>query len=240
MGARGGQDRGPAGSAEPCLAAPLQDDCARCEHRARVVDAIQGTRTGGHRRTIERPPSRHCGARSRSCRTAIARSRRRVSLRSAEYFNTKLKNLRFGKLDQLLVKCKRAGTEHRCRGILLRGNIKENSVSIFRVNFTCRLRNCRIPAGRGCRAKFMAQIPARYEQEFYNKSQSRQVPTGQTTCTGYGNVVNCQQVMRTEYYTVPAVRTVDRNASMRDALIKRCAETTCHQQYGNLECKAKA
>lgn len=94
-------------------------------------------------------------------------------------------------------------------------------------------------AESGCRAKFMAQIPARFEQEMYNQSQTRQVPTGQTTCTGYGNTVSCQQVMRTEYYTVPAVRTVDRNAPMRDSLIKNCTETLCSQQYGNLECKAK-
>lgn len=94
-------------------------------------------------------------------------------------------------------------------------------------------------AESGCQAKFMAQIPARFEQEIYNQSQSRQVPTGQTTCTGYGNTVNCQQMMRTEYYTIPAVRTVDRNAPMRDSLIKSCAQTLCSQQYGNLECKAK-
>ena len=94
-------------------------------------------------------------------------------------------------------------------------------------------------AENGCRAKFMTQIPARFEQEMYNQSQTRQVPTGQTTCTGYGNTVNCQQVMRTEYYTVPAVRTVDRNASMRNSLIRSCTQTLCSQQYGNLECKAK-
>lgn len=85
----------------------------------------------------------------------------------------------------------------------------------------------------------MAQIPARFEQEMYNQTQTRQVPTGQTTCTGFGNTVSCQQVMRTEYYTIPAVRTVDRNAPMRNSLIKNCAQTLCSQQYGNLECKAK-
>lgn len=92
-------------------------------------------------------------------------------------------------------------------------------------------------AESGCRAKFLSQIPPQFEQEFYNKTETREVPTGRTTCTGYGYTVSCQQVMTTEYYTVPAVRTVDRNAVLRDPLIESCTQTLCSQQYGNLECK---
>ena len=104
------------------------------------------------------------------------------------------------------------------------------------------LSSCATPeyqaAESGCRAVFNSKIPPRFEQEMYNQSQTRQVPTGQTTCTGYGNMVSCQQVMRTEYYTIPAVRTVDRNAPMRNAQIQACTRSKCIQQYGNAECKA--
>ncbi|MWP39794.1 hypothetical protein [Cereibacter sphaeroides] len=88
-----------------------------------------------------------------------------------------------------------------------------------------------------CSAEWMAKIPPRYEQEMYNQMQSRQVPTGTTTCTGFGYTVTCNQVMRTEYYTVPAVRTVDRNKSQRDPLIQQCTQHACIEKYGNTECK---
>ncbi|MFC7703335.1 hypothetical protein ACFQXB_03895 [Plastorhodobacter daqingensis] len=88
-----------------------------------------------------------------------------------------------------------------------------------------------------CTASWMAKIPPRYEQEWYNQSQTRQVPTGTTTCTGSGNTLICNQVMRTEYYTVPAVRTVDRNAPLRDPQIQNCTRQACLLKFGNAECK---
>ena len=93
-----------------------------------------------------------------------------------------------------------------------------------------------------CTATWMKKIPPRYEQEMYNQTHTRQVPTGQTSCitTGYGYsaYTNCTQIMRTEYYTTPAVRTVDRNASRRDARISSCTQQKCNQKYGNAECKS--
>jgi hypothetical protein len=66
----------------------------------------------------------------------------------------------------------------------------------------------------------MKKIAPRYEQEMYNRSMSRQVPTGRTNCitNGFGNYAytTCNDIMKTEYYTVPSVRTVDRNQSRRD------------------------
>lgn len=91
----------------------------------------------------------------------------------------------------------------------------------------------------GCRSKFMAEIPPVFKQEMYNETHTREVPTGQTTCTGYGYTINCQQEMRTEYYTLPAVRTVDIYQSIRNSKIQICAQTACVQQYGNAECKVK-
>lgn len=85
----------------------------------------------------------------------------------------------------------------------------------------------------------MSEIPPIFQQEMYNQTHTRQVPTGQTTCTGYGYSVSCQQTMRTEYYTLPAVRTVDINESRRNSKIQACAQTACFQQYGNAECKVK-
>ena len=71
-----------------------------------------------------------------------------------------------------------------------------------------------------CQSIWMKKIPPRYEQEMYNRSMSRQVPTGRTNCitNGFGNYAytTCNDIMRTEYYTVPSVRTVDRNQSRRD------------------------
>ncbi len=71
-----------------------------------------------------------------------------------------------------------------------------------------------------CQSIWMKKIAPRYEQEMYNRSMSRQVPTGRTNCitNGFGNYAytTCNDIMKTEYYTVPSVRTVDRNQSRRD------------------------
>lgn len=87
-----------------------------------------------------------------------------------------------------------------------------------------------------CAAEWQSKIPPRFEQEFYNRRESRQVPSGRTTCTGFGNFIQCTESMRTEYYTVPAVRTVDRNQARRDAQIRMCTQSNCVRQYGNAEC----
>lgn len=93
-----------------------------------------------------------------------------------------------------------------------------------------------------CSAAWRNKIPPRYEQEMYNQIQSRQVPTGQTNCTttgyGYTAYTSCTQVMRTEYFTVPAVRTVDRNAARRDAKILSCTINQCLKKYGNKDCES--
>ena len=93
-----------------------------------------------------------------------------------------------------------------------------------------------------CSATWTKKIPPRYEQEMYNAMQSRQVPTGQVSCTtsgyGYSSYTNCTQLMRTEFYTVPSVRTVDRNATRRNAEINSCTQNMCLKKFGNVECKA--
>jgi hypothetical protein len=92
-----------------------------------------------------------------------------------------------------------------------------------------------------CEATWMKKIPPHYVQEMYNRTESRQVPTGETYCTthGYGYTLytTCEQVMKTEFYTVPAVRTVDRNERRRNSFINSCVQTKCIQKYGNFECK---
>ena len=89
-----------------------------------------------------------------------------------------------------------------------------------------------------CSATWLKKIPTRYEQEMYNRMESRQVPTGRTTCHNFGYTISCNQVMRTEYYTVSAVRTVDRNKSRRDSAIKTCTQNQCLKKYGTSDCKA--
>ena len=110
-----------------------------------------------------------------------------------------------------------------------------------------------------CTATWMKISPPLYEQEQYNDIQfhTREVPTGQmsctssgghTRCTGYGNRqscyttstdTQCTQIMRTENYTTQqlAVRTVDRNKINRDIQISACTQNTCNQKYGNAKCK---
>ena len=94
-----------------------------------------------------------------------------------------------------------------------------------------------------CETTWTKKIPPRYERQTYNRSMSRQVPTGQTNCitSGYGNYAytNCNQIMRTEYYTVPTVHTVDTNESRRDAKIAACTEKKCNQKYGNTKCETQ-
>lgn len=92
---------------------------------------------------------------------------------------------------------------------------------------------------QSCSAKWYREIPPRLVQEQYNQLESRQVPTGQTTCTTNGNVTTCNQDMRTEYYTVLAVRTVDRNKPRRDARINACTRAACLSKYGNVNCEVK-
>lgn len=89
-----------------------------------------------------------------------------------------------------------------------------------------------------CTAEWITKIPPRLEREIYSATQSRQVPTGRTICQNSGTTTICDQVMRTEYYSVPAVRTVDRNKAQRDPKIKVCTQTACVAKYGNAACEA--
>ena len=93
-----------------------------------------------------------------------------------------------------------------------------------------------------CTATWMKKIPPRYVKETYNKKMSRKVPTGKITCDTYTigsyTSTDCEQVMRREYYTVPAVRTVDKNKSRRVAQISSCTRQKCNRKYGNAECKS--
>ena len=90
-----------------------------------------------------------------------------------------------------------------------------------------------------CISKLVDKIPPRYEQETYTQTLSREVPTGETTCTMTWSIMTCKQVMRTEYYSVPAVRTVDRNETRRTAKITACTQKKCLRKYGNARCETE-
>ena len=89
-----------------------------------------------------------------------------------------------------------------------------------------------------CTSTWLSRIQPLFEQEMYNQSKSRQVSTGRTTCTGVGNSVRCTEEMKTEYYTIPAVRTVDRNETRRNAQIKLCTQNICSEKFGNIDCES--
>jgi hypothetical protein len=103
------------------------------------------------------------------------------------------------------------------------------------------LASCGTPEFRAerslCTAEWSKKIEPRLERELYNRSVSRQVPTGRTVCKTSGETTVCDRVMRTEYFTVPAVRTVDRNKPRRDAQILQCTQNICLEKFGNAECK---
>ena len=88
-----------------------------------------------------------------------------------------------------------------------------------------------------CRNEWMSKIPPIYDEQTYNKSESRQAPTGRTTCTGFGNTLTCVEQMSTEYYTVPAVRTVDLNKAQREGEVRSCVRARCLEKYGNSKCR---
>ena len=89
-----------------------------------------------------------------------------------------------------------------------------------------------------CASEWVVKIPPRLEQELYTRIETRQVPTGRTICKPVGATTVCDQIMRSESYSVPAIRTVDRNKPRRDAQISQCARAACVKSFGNPECKA--
>lgn len=88
-----------------------------------------------------------------------------------------------------------------------------------------------------CTAEWMQKIPPEYEQRLVNRTRAIEVPTGQTTCRKVGDVVQCQQIMRTEFIPYTTVETVDVNKARRDPKIRACTQSACMARYGNPECK---
>ena len=88
-----------------------------------------------------------------------------------------------------------------------------------------------------CSSIWLDKIKPRLEQETYSQSRSREVATGQMICETVSFKMLCNPVMRTEYYSVPAVRTVDRNKERRDTRIKVCTQQSCLKSYGNVSCE---
>ena len=88
-----------------------------------------------------------------------------------------------------------------------------------------------------CSSIWLGKIQTRLEQETYSQSRSREVATGQLICETVGFKTLCNPVMRTEYYNVPAVRTVDRNKERRDTRIKVCTQQSCLKSHGNVSCE---
>lgn len=103
------------------------------------------------------------------------------------------------------------------------------------------LASCGTPEFRAaqsqCTAQWMAEIPPRMENELYERTEFRDVPTGRTVCTTEGDTTTCEAVMEREAFTVPAVRTVDRNKDRRDARIRQCTREACLAQFGNAACE---
>jgi hypothetical protein len=103
------------------------------------------------------------------------------------------------------------------------------------------LASCGTPEFRAerslCQSTWLSKIPPAFVQRIVNETRSRQVPTGRTICETKGTKTICDQVMRTEYYTVPVVRTIDRNKQRRDVQIKACTQQSCAKRFGNPECK---
>lgn len=89
-----------------------------------------------------------------------------------------------------------------------------------------------------CETRWNAQIPVKLERQLTTRTETRQVPTGRSTCTSVGGVISCTQEMRTEFYEVPTVVTVDTNAYTRNLAIRACTQVSCKKKYGNETCRA--
>ena len=93
---------------------------------------------------------------------------------------------------------------------------------------------------RSCKSIWLDKMPPNYIQENYMRSLTRQVPDGTVSCMSYGSnyqFTDCKQGMKTEYYSVPAVRTVDTNLSKRNFEINSCTRNNCIRKFGNANCE---
>lgn len=88
-----------------------------------------------------------------------------------------------------------------------------------------------------CRATWTSKIPPVFEDKLVNVTETREVPTGKSTCTGTGTALTCVAEMRTEFYTVTEVQTVDIKEEERDIQIRQCTQRMCTKKYGNASCK---
>ena len=103
------------------------------------------------------------------------------------------------------------------------------------------LGSCGTPEFQGvlasCEATWMEKLPPQYEDRLVNRTETRRVPTGKTSCTNNGTTITCIDEMRTEYYTIVEVETVDRNVEQRGRQVRQCTQAMCTQKYGNPRCK---
>lgn len=103
------------------------------------------------------------------------------------------------------------------------------------------LSSCGTPEYRAerkyCEAEWLLKIPPVYRQEIVTKYRTEQRPTGQSTCTTTGTVMNCQQAMMTISIPYTDVETVDIRASQRNPQIEACAARACSEKYGNSKCE---
>ena len=86
---------------------------------------------------------------------------------------------------------------------------------------------------------WLNKLPREYVREWYDKTMTREVPTGVSTCTRTATGFTCKQETKTEHYTVPAARRVDRNADLRDQRIRACTKNRCLRKYSNPLCKTR-
>ncbi len=103
------------------------------------------------------------------------------------------------------------------------------------------LASCGTPEFRAerniCQTEWMSKIPPKLVRTLVTETRTRRVPTGRTVCKTQGTTTVCDQLLRTEYYTVPVVRTVDLNKTRRDPQIALCTQNSCLEKFGNAECK---
>lgn len=92
-----------------------------------------------------------------------------------------------------------------------------------------------------CAEKYLAEIPADYQDVMVQKSRAVRVPNGSVTCNstdrGRSTTTTCTEGTRTEYVPYTAVETIDRNKVRRDRAIENCTTAACYQRYGNADCE---
>lgn len=98
-----------------------------------------------------------------------------------------------------------------------------------------------LAASHDCSLTWTEILPPDYRDKVTNVQRSTENPTGKVVCSGYNDnsqywQSSCKTLKKKEFYTVPIVKTVDRNKDLRETEIGLCTYQKCMEEFGNATC----